>query len=904
MPKILLALQFVLRHLFRVKNVIAVRLGKAVHSVSKYAEAKGSYLIYFFDDQKPHYYCYESKDTALDIRSITDSTNARIIQCIIGKPHQKQIISSGEIAESLMPLPTCFNSDVPRGPQPHADREPRGDGSPGPARAQERAGLETIPEGDDEDADIMQIFHDELMNEEVLPIFNISEEEKQLLLDPMPVTMVEEDTVLFTVVDPESCGDAHQDALMTVSLEFCGNAHQVLNHDEDDADGAFVELCFTAEMAPIILDEEQHLAMESNQIATLRIYVSQNIKRAVVVKEDNILNKKELEQNAAAVAEATVDELTTWLNNKCFEKCLRKNAQNLMTSRYVAKWKSVYQKDGTWKWVIRMRLVLRGFMDLEAQSLDTFAGTARRQSQRLLASEAACQPEWIIASLDIDKAFLKGFTYKELADATGEKERIVCFTLPPGSARLLRRFKGFEDFDEAIHVLRCPKPGTGTKDAPRAFSLKLRRTTKGMGMTPLSFDQEFEMKQNLLTAKHVDDVNMAGTENQIDIYKTKVDNVFGSTKIHKHEYTNCGVRSIMDKEHNVSLDQDEYIKTLRPIVSPELTGASPEQEATKNLTDMFVSLRGAIAYVLLTQAWLQVYVVALQRVQVPTILDIRRLNAITRKLQRDPQKLIFHAMRCIGQLDIHTDSGYRRIESAEDVKGYGMRGMCSLRRGVPVTRGNALLEKQVSRGNANLVHLLDSVSKTHRLVIRSSYSAEIIGAAHGIEDAYPTIISLIELKKGSLSDEELKKIGEQGQQVIQATLTIDAEGVFKSITSSELKTPAEKTLLGHVMWIREYLRKGILHYVRWCDTRDMTADGHTKGSVDRKALIDLMHGKQIYEHDFKTYAPHRADRSSVFWTTTYSFTPPSSRCDIHIERCFTESEILVSPPPSSERVDP
>ena len=173
-----------------------------------------------------------------------------------------------------------------------------------------------------------------------------------------------------------------------------------------------------------------------------------------------------------------------------------------------------------------------------------------------------------------------------------------------------------------------------------------------MGLKQTTYDPEFEVMKDLLTAKHVDDVNMAGTENQIDIYKTKVDNVFGSTKIHKHEYTNCGVRSIMDSQHNVSLDQDEYIKTLRPIVSPELTGASPEQEATKNLTDMFVSLRGAIAYVLLTQAWLQVYVVALQRVQVPTILDIRRLNAITRKLQREPQKLIFHAMRCIGQLAV------------------------------------------------------------------------------------------------------------------------------------------------------------------------------------------------------------------------------------------------------------
>eukprot|EP00973_Karenia_brevis_P076034 10561933-Karenia_brevis.AAC.1 len=78
-------------------------------------------------------------------------------------------------------------------------------------------------------------------------------------------------------------------------------------------------------------------------------------------------------------------------------------------------------------------------MDLEAFSFDTFAGTARRTSQRHMSSEAACHQDWIIASLDIDKAFLKGFTYKELAEATGEKERVVCFTLSPGSATVLWR---------------------------------------------------------------------------------------------------------------------------------------------------------------------------------------------------------------------------------------------------------------------------------------------------------------------------------------------------------------------------------------------------------------------------------------------------------------------------------
>ena len=144
-------------------------------------------------------------------------------------------------------------------------------------------------------------------------------------------------------------------------------------------------------------------------------------------------------------------------DNSCFKKCLLKDAKNIMTSRYVAKWKWV-MLNGTRTRIIRMRLVLRGFMDLEAFSLDTFSGTARRTSQRLLASEAACHPDWILASLDIDKAFLKGLTYRELAEATGENERIVCFKLPPGSADILRTFPGFEDYDETRHCLQSIKP--------------------------------------------------------------------------------------------------------------------------------------------------------------------------------------------------------------------------------------------------------------------------------------------------------------------------------------------------------------------------------------------------------------------------------------------------------------
>ena len=60
------------------------------------------------------------------------------------------------------------------------------------------------------------------------------------------------------------------------------------------------------------------------------------------------------------------------------------------------------------------------------------------------------------------------------------------------------------------------------------------------------------------------------------------------------------------------------------------------------------------------------------------------------------------------------------------------------------------------------VHLLDSICKSHRLTIRSSYGAEMLAAAHGYDDAYPTLVTVAELKHGALRPEELKRFREEG----------------------------------------------------------------------------------------------------------------------------------------------
>ena len=112
-----------------------------------------------------------------------------------------------------------------------------------------------------------------------------------------------------------------------------------------------------------------------------------------------------------------------------------------------------------------------------------------------------------------------------------------------------------------------------------------------------------------------------------------------------------------------------------------------------------------------------------------------------------------------------------------------------------------------------------------------------------------------------MTPRQLKLLREEGGLKLTVYLTIDAESVYKSVTSRDLRNPAEKTLLGHILWLRELLQLRLIESIQWCDTRDMTADGHTKGTIDRALLLDLMRGKQTYLHEVKRHIPYREQKA-------------------------------------------
>ena len=632
---------------------------------------------------------------------------------------------------------------------------------------------------------------------------------------------------------------------------------------EDD----HVELLFYGHASKLIHERER--APLPGEVLTLRVYTA-GPRRVVVQRDDDTLTAEELRTHAKEVAAAMLKELLTWAKLKCFSRRKRQHAKNVIDCRWVIKWKHEIAATAAGshdtpptaqasKRVIRARLTVRGFKDQQAHTLDSYAGTSQRYSQRLVCSEAVVRG-WPICTTDISKAFLQGVTYEELSQLTGEPIREVNFTLPRACTDILRQVPGFEDFDENMEVLHCDKPGTGLVDAPRAFSMKLSMVTKDQcHMMPTTVDNELCVKFErgtliCIMAKHVDDLKLTGDKKIIVWVLQQIEKVFGELKIIWHEFTNCGIRHIQVKETlEISLDQEEYIKNLKPIQHAELSGPSAERECSAPLVQLFMSLLGAVAYALMTRVDIAVFVCALQRVtHKPQIIHIKRLNAVLRWMQANPKRIWFRRMtgethlRCVG------DAAFRK----EETEGRSLRGALFLR---AVCVGT-LPEATAAYTSSSPVHIIDAVCKSQRHVTRSTFSSELLSACDTVDHGMLLALTMHELTAGVQSCIQSKTLREAGGWNVKLALYVDAMSVFAAVTATFLKIPAERSLLSHVQYLRELLDTKVLEALVWIDTRDMCADGLTKGSIDRELLHAVMGGIWTLQHEAKCWTATRKQR--------------------------------------------
>ena len=158
-------------------------------------------------------------------------------------------------------------------------------------------------------------------------------------------------------------------------------------------------------------------------------------------------------------------------------------------------------------------------------------------------------------------------------------------------------------------------------------------------------------------------------------------------------------------------------------------------------------------------------------------------------------------------------------------------------------------------------HLVDQACRSQRKVSRSTFSAELQPGCDAVDQGILISQMIYEVEHGVITAAESKKLRDDGGYSPLA-LYLDAKSVWAAITATNIKVPTDKGLLAHVQYVRELLNHGVLHVIVWVDTRDMVADGLTKGAVHRDALHSLLDGNLEFKHENSCWQSKAASSGS------------------------------------------
>ena len=244
-----------------------------------------------------------------------------------------------------------------------------------------------------------------------------------------------------------------------------------------------------------------------------------------------------------------------------------------------------------------------------------------------------------------------------------------------------------------------------------------------------------------------------------------------------------------------------------------------------------MSLLGSVAYTSHTRPDVSTFITALQRkCKKPQIIHCKRLNALVKWLQTNPTALIYKYLTNSGNfhLRIYSDAAFKK----EETTGHSTRGAVY-----------ALCPTKDEFTTTTKVCLIDFITKQQRRVTRSTFVAELLAACDAVDRGIILSQMLHEICTGNNSVSIARQLRENGGYAIPMALYVDAQSVFVAITSAYIKIPADNGVLSHIQYIRELLDTRVLLKIFWVDTRDMCADGLTKGSISRDAIQDIMEGK-------------------------------------------------------------
>ena len=151
--------------------------------------------------------------------------------------------------------------------------------------------------------------------------------------------------------------------------------------------------------------------------------------------------------------------------------------------------------------------------------------------------------------------------------------------------------------------------------------------------------------------------------------------------------------------------------------------------------------------------------------------------------------------------------------------------------------------------------LLEWFSRKQRHVTRNTWSSELFAVVDAAD--FLMILGSVfhEIVYGiAPSARDLVKLREGDYAPLPLQVCTDGMSLLTALENIVAKIPTEASTLHHVQWLQELTRTRVLDAVFWVDTRDMIADGMTKGSVPRSILRSAQEkGQWQLEHDWRRY---------------------------------------------------
>ena len=227
-----------------------------------------------------------------------------------------------------------------------------------------------------------------------------------------------------------------------------------------------------------------------------------------------------------------------------------------------------------------------------------------------------------------------------------------------------------------------------------------------------------------------------------------------------------------------------------------------------------------------------VYVTALQRqAQAPRKEHLVKCNRVVRWLRRNP---FFTVVKPFPTRDmkviIVSDAAFKK----ETTAGLSIRGAI-----IGVGTANHLTP-------GGPFHVLEAYSRKQRRLTRSTLSAETQAAIDAYEQGKKVAAALhmlyAEEPEEGFTHMHMRNLLQDGPLHVPIELCTDCRSLFDMIVVGVSgKDPAEATLTFPIDALRQDSRVSrMLRAMYWIDTRDCVADGLTKGTVARAAIIDLL----------------------------------------------------------------